>query len=169
MIFTFDVAAGPIIVRVTPSQTEDRRLEDRAIPHYYKIRRTPPIHRSWNYRLEQDGLSTFNYSYNAVSYGAQGGAVSPLTSPIAPFTLFRVEGHLGRSVEEALALINHEITAFNLPFTARAVMLDPDRTKLPWHLPFRFTDLHRLHYLLRSDVATQLEEVSTSATPSRAR
>ncbi len=113
----------------------------------------------WNYRLEQAGMSTFNYSYSALQYGAQGAAASPLTSPITPFTLFRVEGHLGRNVAEALALVNREITTFNLPITARAVMLDPDRLKLPWRLPFRFTDLHRLHYLWRNDLATQLDDV----------
>jgi len=161
LIINFELPQPPIQLRVTPSQLEDRRLEDRAIPHYYKVTDGRPIHRSWNYFLEQAGMSAFNYGYGAPSYQAQGGAASPMTSPIAPFTLFRVEGHLGRNVEEALALINREIRTFNLPFTARAVMLDPDRTKLPWHLPFRFTDLHRIHYVLRNDIANQLEEVST--------
>jgi len=161
LIGTFELPTLPIPVRVTPSQTEDRRLEDRAIPHYYKVTDIRPIHRAWNYRLEEADMSAFNYSYNALSYGAQGAAANPLASPIAPFTLFRIEGHLGRSVEEALALINREIQTFNLPITARAVMLDPDRRKLPWRLPFRFTDLHRLHYLWRNDLAAQLDEAGS--------
>lgn len=160
MIFSFELPSSPIVVRVTPSNSEDRDLEVRAIPHYYRVNESRPIHRHWNYRLEQSGMSAFNYSYNAASYGALGGAASPLTSSIASFTSFRVEGQLGRSVGDALALINRDIVQFNLPITARAVMLDPDRTKLPWRPPFRFTDLHRLHYLFRNDVVTQLEEVS---------
>jgi hypothetical protein len=159
LIFTFELPAGPIEVRVTPSQREDRPLEERAIPHYYKVNETKPIYRAWNHRLERSGMSQSNYSYNA---GLYSGPMEPLKARIASFSFFRVEGHLGRPVQEALAAINAQIKACNLPFTARAVMLDPDVTKLPPFLkpPFRFTDLHRIHRLIRHDVASQLGEAS---------
>jgi len=158
MIFTFQLPQQPSAVLVTPSRLESAPLEERAIPYYYIVNDIKPIHRAWNYRLERQGLSACNYSYNASQYAPLGGAAEPMNTPVTPNTLFRVEGHVGRSVQDALDLINQKIRDNNLPFTVRAVMLDPDVRKLPWKLPFVVTDLHRLHYIIRNDLATQLAD-----------
>lgn len=158
LIVNFEVPEQTIALRVTPSHLEDRALEERAIPHYYKAGGAVAIHRAWNHRLEGRGRSATNYGYHAAVYGAVGAAADPLAAPIEPFSLFRIEGHLGRDAREALSLINREIQDRNLPFTARTVMLDADRTKLPWQISILRTDLHHLHHLLRNDVAVQLED-----------
>lgn len=163
MVLTFEVPEQTIALRVTPSHLEDRPLEDRAIPHYYKYSETMPVHRAWSHRLERQGRSATNYGYAAAAYGATGAAADPLAAPIEAFTLFRIEGHLGRDAQEALSLVTREIQDRNLPFTARTVLLDGDRTKLPWQISIRRTDLHHLHHLLRNDLAIQLEDVKTSS------
>jgi hypothetical protein len=160
LIFTFEVPTGPPVVKITPSFFADRSLEERAIPYYYKVSESLPIARSWSFRLHARDMDACNYSYNSSLYGAEGGAASPLTTDIARFPFFRIEGHLGANVKDALAAVTNEVKSHNLPIDVKAVMLDLDRTKLPFKPPFRFTDLHRLHYLVRQDVASQLDDVT---------
>ena len=83
-IFASAASRGPSVV-AHAAAGEARPLEERAIPHYYKESESRPVYRVWNYCLEQDGLSAFNYSYNAAAFGAQGGAANPLGAPLAPF------------------------------------------------------------------------------------
>ncbi|MFA7061675.1 MAG: hypothetical protein WC156_12770 [Pedobacter sp.] len=147
------------VVRITPSLSEEQPLEERAIPYYYQVNSTNPIHRNWNYQLHQHGMDNNNYSYNALLYGATGGAANPLTAQIGRFSFFRIEGYLGQPVKTVLDTLEKEIAAKNLPIAVRAVMLGPDRTKVIKKPGIRYTDLHRLHYLLRQDVSHQLEDV----------
>lgn len=161
MIQTFQVPpGGSAPIRVTPSFTEERSLEERAIPYYYPFNATAPIHKRWNYRLHRRGMDANNYSYHAAAYGAQGAAAAPLTSQIGPYSFFRVEGHLGKPVTAALAEIERGIQANNLPFTVRAVMLGTDRGQVVRPPKVRYTDLHRFHYLLRQDLFHRLDDVS---------
>lgn len=147
------------VVRITPSLSEEQHLEDRAIPYYYQVNSTNPIHRAWNYQLHRQGTDNKNYSYNAALYGATGAAANPLTAQIGRFPFFRIEGHLGLPVKTVVDNLERDIAAKNLPIAVRAVMLGPDRTKIVKRPGIRYTDLHHLHYLLRQDVSHQLEEV----------
>ncbi|GBO53445.1 hypothetical protein APA_1352 [Pseudanabaena sp. lw0831] len=164
LIETFQVpaiSAATDSIRITPSLFEDQPLEERAIPYYYQVNREQanPIHKRWNYQLSQRRMDNRNYSYNAPSYGAQGAALNPLAAQIGKFSFFRIEGHLGQNVENVLAKIESEIQSKNLPFTVRAILLgkSPKQLIKP---DIRYSDLHRIHYLLRQDAHHQLEEVS---------
>ena len=152
MFQTSPAASG---IRVTPSLFEDRHLDERAIPFYYQINNTNPVSKAWNYWLHERGMDARNYSYNASLYGAQGGASHPLTSQIGGFSFFRIEGHLGLNVSAAMTDLKNLITANNLPFTVRSVLLGTDKTKVV-KPPIRYGDLHRFHYLLRQDAYYQL-------------
>jgi len=112
------------LIRITPSLFEDQPLEERAIPYYYPVNETTPIHKSWNYRLHQRGMDTYNYAYHAGDYKAQGGAARPLTAQIRRFSFFRIEGHLGQDISTALASIKKEVQSKNLPFIVRSVMIE---------------------------------------------
>lgn len=146
-------------VRITPSMFEDRPLEERAIPYYYRVDAKHPIERSWNYYLHQRGMDTFNYSYNAAAYGAEGGAARPHTSQTGCFSFFRIEGHLGKNVDSVVPVIENEIRNNNLPFAVQSVMLGTDKRKVVKKPGIRYTDLHRLHYVLRQDLSHQLNDV----------
>jgi hypothetical protein len=153
-----DPGAREMEIRITPSRSEECPLEERAIPYYYQVNEAYPIHKSWNYRLHKRGMDTRNYSYNAVAYGAQGATADPLSTQIGRFPFFRIEGHLGKKLTDALAIIEAEIKSRNLPFAVRSIMLGSDKTKLV-KPGIRYSDLHRFHYLLRQEVSHQLEEV----------
>jgi hypothetical protein len=147
-------------VRITPSFFEDHPLEERAIPYYYQVNKTNPIHQHWNYSLSQRGMARRNYSYNATAYEAEGAAAKPLASQIGKFSFFRIEGHLGKNVETVLSRIESEIKSKNLPFTVHSVLLGQDKTKVVKKPGIRYSDLHRFHYLLRQDAHHQLQEVT---------
>ncbi|BAY09888.1 hypothetical protein [Calothrix sp. NIES-2098] len=156
------VSDTPIPIRITPSLFEDQPLEERAIPYYYPVDFTKdyPIHKSWNYSLSKRRMEIRNYSYNAPIYAAQTVAAEPLRSQIGKFSFFRIEGHLGKNVQAAISEIEQEIKKYNLPITVRSVMLGTNKKQLI-KPPIRYSELHRLHYLLRQDVANQLQEVIT--------
>lgn len=152
-------------VRITPGMFEDQPLEERAIPYYYYVNSTDPVHKNWNYRLHQQGRDSGNYSYNASrkpgegEYQAEGGAAFPLTSQISRFSFFRIEGHIGQNVSTVLSRIEDEIKSKNLPFTVCSVMLGSEKGKVVKRPGIRYTDLHRFHYVLRQDLFHQLNEV----------
>lgn len=146
-------------VRITPSLSEDHALEERAIPYYYQVIAAHPVHRTWNYQLHRCGMESNNYSYNAPLYQATGPAAAPLAAQIGRFDFFRIEGHLGQPVQTVLQTIEGVIRAKNLPIAVVTAMLGPDRSKIVKRPGIRYTDLHRLHYLLRQDVSHQLEDV----------
>ncbi|MGI0494761.1 hypothetical protein ACN4EG_23490 [Alkalinema pantanalense CENA528] len=159
LIENFQVPAAGTPIRITPSLFEDQPLAERAIPYYYATNGRFPIHRAWNYHLHQRRRDEYNYSYNASSYGAKGGAASPLTTQLGRFSFFRIEGHLGQPVTAAVAAIEREISARNLPFTVRSVLLGNERSQVVKKPGIRYTDLHRFHYVLRRDAFHQLDEV----------
>lgn len=160
LIQTFALPAAVTAVRVTPSSTEERCLEERAIPYYYAVTTAHPIQRCWNHALRRRGMDAWNYSYNAALYEAQGGAARPLTSQIGRFSFFRIEGHLGLDVATVTTALDNEIKAHNLPFVVRSVFLGTDQTKVVKNPGGRYSDLHRFHYLLRQDAFYQLGDVS---------
>jgi hypothetical protein len=159
LIATFKVPAGAgTAIRITPSMTEEIPLEERAIPFYYQLDQSKPIHQNWNYRLSRRGMAAFNYSYNGDLYRAQGGASNPFGSQIGRFSFFRIEGHLGQEVTAVQKSLEGEIRSRNLPIAVQAVLLGADRSTAV-KPPLRYTDLHRFHHLVRNDVFHQLNEV----------
>src|SRR4051812_462797 len=155
LIRTFKVPAGGGTIRVTPSHGEGRPLEERAIPFYYEVNDALPVHRSWSYALTQRGAERSNYSYNGSRWR---GPTQPFNTQIGRFDFFRIEGHFGHDVAEAVKLLENEIRTQNLPFQVRAVALSEDRAKVTVKPPIRYTDLHRFHYLLRQDMVAQLDD-----------
>lgn len=152
---------GNIPVRITPSHSEDRSLEERAIPYYYDINRNS-LHQVWNYRLYQRRMADYNYSYHAglpSGYRARGGAADPLNAQLGKFSFFRVEGHLGKNVGTVKGELERVIAANNLPFTVQAVLLGNDRRQIEKRPGIRYSDLHRFHHVLRRDAFYQLSSV----------
>jgi hypothetical protein len=144
---------------VTPSRTEAAIHEERAIPIYYELLPSHPIEKHWNYRLARRNAGASIPGYHAASYGGTFEAREPLAVQFARNDFFRVEGHIGHNVLRAMAAILGRIRSRNLPFEVRAVLLHNDLKKIVVKPPIRFTDLHRLHYLLRADVTNHLSDL----------
>ncbi|MEW6428990.1 MAG: hypothetical protein AB1568_13250 [Thermodesulfobacteriota bacterium] len=165
LILSFQVPkADDGTVRVTPSLSAGDPLEERAIPCYYRIDEKQPVQAWWNFRLHRHDRGNANYAYRAAkvadknAYAGLGAAAEPLAASIDGFSFFRVEGHLGRKADLVLTELEKLIGDYNLPFCVVAVQLGTDRKKVIRRPGIRYTDLHRFHYLLRQDLANQLDE-----------
>lgn len=145
-------------LRVTPSRSEAAPLDERAIPWHYRLRDDLPVHIGWSYRLAAREQGHFNLGYRAAEWRGSERALAPLQFGIAGHEFFRVEGHLGRPVEEVMKALQGEIGAHNLPFEVQSVLLHNDKRFIRVRPGIRYTDLHRLNYLVRNDVALRLGE-----------
>lgn len=144
---------GAPAVRITPSHFKDRDPEERAIPYYYD---GAAIHNRWSYALEKRGMSAWCYSYHAPDYGAQGGAARPLETQAGRFPFFFIEGFLNAPVDTVKTALENEIRSKNLPFAVRAILVGSGTIAVP--PPPDYTAMHQFHYLLRQDLAYQLQE-----------
>lgn len=158
--FTPD-GAGAAEIRVTPCAGPARPLGERAIPFYYKVPEDggTSLHERWSWTLHQRGEDDLNLGYHAERYAKDAFVRDPLAFSLAPYPFFRVEGHVGKALADAKPGIEKQIQERNLPLSVIAVHVGSDRGKVI--LPFRpgYTDLHRLHHVLRRSVVRQLDEV----------
>lgn len=145
-------------VRVTPSLSELHALEERAIPWYYRLLETTPIHAAWSFRLSSRHHEGHNLGYRAAAWASTARARDPLAFSVAPNDFFRIEGHLGRPAETVAGELRQLVAERNLPFQVQAVLVhtQPDRIRV--RPPVRYTPLHTLHYLFRQDVSYRLAE-----------
>jgi hypothetical protein len=146
-------------LRITPSASEAQPLQARAIPWHYTVRGRVPVHVAWHYRRAATGRSAENSGYRAADWRATGRARDPLAYGVAAHDFFRIEGHLGQPVEGVDAALKRLIAAHNLPLDVQSVLLHSSRRGGIRVKPgIRYTELHRLHHLVRKDVAIKLEE-----------
>jgi len=110
-------------IRITPSLDYDQRLSERAIPFYY--RNIGKIAAEWSYNKSLKGQEKLNLSYNADQYAKPipEAALNPLDYDVDPFDFFRIEGHIGRSFQDALKELNEIRAAKGVPIDLVAVRL----------------------------------------------
>ncbi|NQD38308.1 hypothetical protein HPT27_14870 [Permianibacter sp. IMCC34836] len=157
LIAAFEVPSGGAI-RITPSRYDDNGLEERSVPYYYRSARARELFSNWNYRLSQTGRSNSNYGYHAGEVNPRGSAANPLAAHLAPYPLLRIEGHLGQPVQEVQRNLEAQIRSRNLAITVQSIMVTGNRRELLIKPKFRYTDLHRFHYVLRQDLSLQLDD-----------
>jgi hypothetical protein len=148
-------------IRVTPSCSAKQSLQQRAIPYYFPHQAATPLHEKWSFRLSQRDMDRYNFSYHAPSYSALGEAADPLASAFDGNDFFRIEGHQGQQASTVLARLNDLIESNNLPFSVCGLLLGTDIDDIVDRKGAGYTDLNRLHYLLRQDVVRKLDEVKT--------
>jgi hypothetical protein len=152
-------AASGTGIRVTPSGFGDRALEDRAIPYYYDPAYQPEVYDGWSFALSRRAMGRYNQSYHAPGGWGLGEAARPLESSLARFTFFRVEGQLGRNLDDVLASLEGQIRQYNLPITLATGMLRA--AALDDHS--RATELRTAYEALRAQLVGQLEQAATFA------
>lgn len=157
---------SPRGLRITPSQSEAQPLEQRAIPHYYFGAQTG-VQDYWNQRLSRSGRARCNYGYAPEAYGATGAAALGIAGPLAQQGFFRVEGHVGQDVNTVASSLEKLITDHGLPIKVEALLLGDVASRVRLLPKPRYTALHRLHQILRHDLAHQLEEVQGFASSFR--
>jgi len=158
-IDSFDTPEKSEVIHITPSY-HSKALEQRAIPVYYPLTEDSPLLQNWNHQLSQQGMADYNFSYYHSEYNAQGAAADPLNHTLTSFDFFRIEGHIGQPIEDALENIEQLITSQALPFSVTSVLIGTDRKKLFRPLGKGYNDLHRLHELLRYDLSANIKDVT---------
>lgn len=112
-------------VKITPSQYGRAFLSDRCIPYYYKVDDDgKELYRFWDFDMTRKGNARFNLGYNANLYNDADVMVHPLLYDIEWYNFFRVEGHIGKPVFEALTAVKEIQQNFNLPFDVIALSAD---------------------------------------------
>jgi hypothetical protein len=142
-------------VRITPGAAEHAPLEERAIPIYYRQNPQHPVLPRWNWRPMGASAAARVAAYRWAEYT---GAAAPdfMARRIGSREFFRIEGHLGQPINDVAYTLERDVERFNLPIKVVSVLLHNDKKKVV-RKPPRYTDLHRLHYLLRKDVEAQLK------------
>jgi hypothetical protein len=129
-IFRENRAGLPQEIKITPSQYGHHFLSQRCIPYYYK-----PVHDQqdalaedlyyyWNFDKTRRGNASYNLSYNAFAYSQADPVLHPLVYDIEWYNFFRIEGHIGRNINSALAGVKSIQQNFNLPFDVVALSAD---------------------------------------------
>jgi hypothetical protein len=109
-------------VKVTPSADYDRLMEHRAIPFYYD--NISSVAAKWNHEMWRRGTDKRILSYHASQYaGGNDMIVSPLNYSIDTNNFFRVEGHIGRTYNDALKKVNDLRKDYDLPFDVVAMRM----------------------------------------------
>lgn len=123
LIQQFHIQDQPTAIKITPSTDYDRWLEKRAVPFYYKDVKS--IVKNWNYQLSRRGAEKTVLSYHAGDYG--GGidsTMNPLDYNIDTNNFFRIEGHLGKQLGQAMAGIDKIKNDKSIPFDLVAIRMN---------------------------------------------
>ena len=110
-------------IKITPSLDFNQHLADRAIPFYYK--NISQVAQEWSYNKSLKGQEKLNLSYNADQYAKPipDETLNPLDYDIDPYNFFRIEGHIGRTFQDALKEVNELRAAKGVPIDLLAVRL----------------------------------------------
>lgn len=123
LIQQFNIEDQPTAIRITPSTDYDRWLEKRAIPFYYKDVKS--IVKNWNYQLSRRGAEKSVLSYHANEYaGGIDSTLNPLDYNIDSNNFFRIEGHLGKQLSQAMAAIDKIKNDKSVPFDLVAIRIN---------------------------------------------
>lgn len=128
-----------LAVRITPSKLGDVKLSEKAIPYYYD--EILSLRDKWNPKLtaekQSDSILSYHSLYNL--YTNKNEVKNPLLYELESYNFFRIEGHIGKNYQDALADILKIQQVNQLPFKVialNAVQLED----LPMNLADEETD-----------------------------
>lgn len=115
-----------LTVKITPSRYGKAFLSERCIPYYYKVAEAQKeLFASWSFAKTNRGHARFNLGYNATQYSNGEPMVdTPLFFDTERFNFYRVEGHIGKSINNAMVTVKKLKQDFNLPFDTIALSAD---------------------------------------------
>jgi hypothetical protein len=144
-------------VRITPSYLGDGPLGKHCIPFYYNAKALYPY---WDFNKSRYGRSKLNRSYFASQYSTDLAATSPLLYDSGHTNFFRIEGHIGLQVQDAIKALNTIKTNNQLPFDIVALNLYATST-LPGitQLSAHFTDLESQYNLLLNELLGRMNSL----------
>lgn len=120
----------PQEIKITPSNYGKSPLSNRCIPYYYKVVHDQQsgipedLYHYWSFDKTRRGLAHYNLSYHSYAYSQADMVLHPLAYDIEWYNFFRIEGHIGREINSALAAVKSIQQNFNLPFDVQALSAD---------------------------------------------
>lgn len=148
-------------IRITPDRSPDTPLSRRSIPYYYNVEKHRELVRAWNYEKARLSKSNRIPSYHAGSYNSSDGECHPVEAHLHAgnrYDQLRVEGHIGKKYDEALAHIDGQRKKYNLPFKVVGVKLSSRFGDTDLSVECRFDDLENLYRATVADLRCLLEE-----------
>ena len=121
----FNLPAQPTAVRITPSVAPDKQMEWRAIPFYYK--NAADLREHWSYYRTMRGTDKNVLSYHGAEYGGNNSTKNPLDYDLDKNNFFRIEGHQGKKMSEAMEAILDIRAKKGLAFDVVAVRMDENQ------------------------------------------
>lgn len=148
-------------IRITPDRSSDTPLSRRSIPYYYNVEKHRELVRAWNYDKARLSKSNRIPSYHAGIYNSADGNCSPVEAHLHAgnrYDQLRVEGHIGKKYDEALAHIDGQRKKYNLPFKVVGVKLSSRFGDTDLSVECRFDDLENLFRSTVADLRCLLDE-----------
>ena len=144
-------------VRVTPSRWGDVPVSAKAIPFYYDQDGTPPVFELWDPVKTARQRANRNLSYRADEYSPAPPAfvTAPLRFELEPSDFLRIEGHLGKNVQEVLETLLSLKKSHRLPIEVIALRTGAFDENIEVDLSkeeCRFQDLETLYEALKSEL-----------------
>jgi len=145
--------AGPSTsgIRITPCAGPDQPLGKRARPVYYGATFTGP----WDVEARLECRTDAPVSYF-------GDATNRLSRDLSGVPFYRIEGHIGLTLEEAQTRLEQLREQHNLAFHIIAVQIEtnPDTAVVPNR---RFLDVETLFYAYKADFQLRLRDIDAYA------
>ena len=144
-------------VRVTPSRWGDAPVSAKAIPYYYDQDGTPPVFELWDPVKTVGQRANRNLSYRADEYSPPPPAfvTDPLRFDLEPNNFLRIEGHLGKNVQDVLETLLSLKKSHRLPIEVIALRTGAFDENIEVDLSkeeCRFQDLETLYEALKSEL-----------------
>ena len=162
-----EVARKFIPVRITPSKLTDVPISQKAIPYYYLQNGVPPLFQLWNVEKTRRNRANQNLSFRSDEYKpkAPDFVTSAINWDLEPFNFLRIEGHLGKKVENVMnTLIAFKVNN-RLPIEIIALRtgdLDPRQTVDLSKEVCRFEDLEAIFDAFRDEFISSLGKTLAS-------
>ncbi|MCW3162448.1 hypothetical protein [Chryseobacterium oryctis] len=108
-------------IRITPSQYGDVKLSEKALPFYYD--EILELRDYWSPHLTIKKLNDTVLSYHSLqnNYTTKAEVKAPLLFETEPYNFFRIEGHIGKNYQDAMADILRIQETHQLPFKVIAL------------------------------------------------
>ncbi|HEX4957332.1 MAG TPA: hypothetical protein VFV46_04090 [Lacibacter sp.] len=125
MVRSFDIRTGAgVSIKITPSASIAGNLSNRAIPYYYNA---SSLLANWNPGKTFRRKEKTNLGYDGDQYSNLDFVKEPLKFNIDAYEFFRIEGHVGKTYDDAYRAIERLRQQFDLPFEITAVQLQKER------------------------------------------
>jgi hypothetical protein len=125
MVASFSIPERSVI-RITPSAAIHEKLENKPIPYYYEAEN---ILDDWAPALSRRKRNNTILSYHANSYSSLPHITQPLAYNMDKYSFFRVEGHVGKTYDNAYTTIDNLRKQYDLPFDIAGVQLQKEKIR----------------------------------------